>query len=114
FIPGGFDRTPTLLELGRVDFGEMISSIALHVNRAELHLGTAKQTLGNGQQTREIIVNDEENAAQTPLNQAAQDQLPVFQILAAGFREAGQHSFLAIPAQTDDQVNTGGVEGVPR
>jgi hypothetical protein len=33
------------------------------VNRAELHIGTAKQTLGNGQQTREIIVNDDENAA---------------------------------------------------
>ena len=57
-------------------------------------------------------MHDDEDATQTALEQAAQDQLPVFQILAAGLAEAGQHAFLAIAAETDDEVNTGGLEAI--
>jgi len=57
-------------------------------------------------------VYDDENAAKTALEQAAQDELPVFQILAAGLGEAGQHSFFTIPTQPDDQVDASGLETI--
>jgi hypothetical protein len=34
FIPSFSQRTPTLLELGRMVFGEMVFGIGLHVNYA--------------------------------------------------------------------------------
>ena len=90
----------------------MVFGIALHVNYAELNLSGGKQAFGDGQQTGKIILNDDENTAQTALEQAAQDELPVFQILAAGLCKAGQHSFFAIPTQPNDQVNTSGFEAI--
>src|SRR5215471_8398955 len=35
-----------------------------------------------------------------------------FQVLAADLRETSQHSFLAISAETEDQINTGGFEAI--
>ena len=89
FIPSISQRTPTLLELGRIIFGEMVFGIALHVNYAELNISGGKQAFGDGQQTGKIILYDDENTAQAALEQAAQHELPVFQILAAGLGEAG-------------------------
>jgi hypothetical protein len=59
FIPSISQRTPTLLELGRIIFGEMVFGIALHVNYAELNISGGKQAFGDGQQTRKIILYDD-------------------------------------------------------
>ena len=76
-IPGGFDGAPTLLKFRAIDFGKMRFGIALHVNDAELYVGIGEQTSGNGQQTAEVVVNDNHDATKAPFNQAAQDKLPI-------------------------------------
>jgi hypothetical protein len=51
--------------------------IALHVNDAELDVGIVEEASGNGQQTGEVVVNDNHDAPKTSFHQAAQDELPI-------------------------------------
>ena len=83
-IPRGFNRPPALLKLDRIRFVEMSLGIALHVHGTELNRGVGKQALGDGEEPVEIVLHQQEDAAQAALDQVAQDGFPVFQILAAG------------------------------
>jgi len=85
-IPGGLNGAPALLKLSGVGFAEMSFGIALHVDGTELNVGVGKQALGDGEQAGKVVLHQKQHAAQTALEQAAQHELPVFEIFATWAR----------------------------
>ena len=80
-VPGELDAADALEELGGVGLGEVALGVSLHVHDAQLHVGLGEEALGDREQAREVVLDDEEHAAQAPLDEAAQDELPVLEIL---------------------------------
>src|SRR5947207_13416159 len=105
-IPTGFDGPPALLKLDGIGFRQVGFGIALHVDNAKLDVGAGEQAGRDRRQTGKVVVNDNHDAAKATLNQPAQDELPILEILTAWSRNAGQDLFLAVTAQPDDDVNT--------
>ena len=97
-IPGGFNGAPALLKLGAVGLGEAGFGVALHVNRAELDVGVGEEALTNGQQTGEVVLNKDHDPSKPTLDQATENGLPIFKILAAWLGNTAQNSFFAIAA----------------
>ena len=96
--PGGLDGTEALLKLGGVGFGEMALSIALHVDGTELDISIGKEAFADLEKAGEIVLDEDHDASETALDQRAENPLPVFEILAAGFGNAGQDTLLAVAA----------------
>ena len=95
-IPGGFDSPPALLKLGAIGFREMSFGIALHVDSAELDVGIGEETLADGEQTGEVVLNENHHPPKAPLHQSPQDCFPVFEIFTAGFGDTTQDTLFAI------------------
>jgi hypothetical protein len=51
--------------------------------------------------------NDNQDAAQAAFNEAAEDELPIVEVLPAGFRHAGQDTLFTVTPEADNQVNAG-------
>jgi hypothetical protein len=73
--------------------------IALHMHGAELQVGVGEQALSDGKKPGKIVVNHDEDTAQATFEQVAQDGFPVFEIFAAGARQAGEDLLFAVAAQ---------------
>ena len=67
-VPAGFDGAPPLLKLNGIGFGKMSLGIALHVNGAELDVGVGKETLADGHQTREVVLNENQHTSESAFN----------------------------------------------
>src|SRR4051794_12714708 len=80
-------------------------SVALHVNRTKLNIGVRKEADVDGQQTAEVVLNDNHHSAQATLDQATQHEFPILKILTAGSSNAAEHAFPAVTTNTDDQIN---------
>jgi len=78
-----------------------------------LDVGAGEEALADGQQADEVILHDRQHATQPALDQAAQDRLPVLQVLATELGQAGQDSFLAVAAEADRQVDASWAQAVP-
>lgn len=83
-IPGGFDRPPALLKLGAIGLGEMSFGIALQVDCTELDIGIGKEALADGEQTGEVVLNEDHHPAKAPLDQTAKDRFPVLRFSRPG------------------------------
>ena len=62
-VPGSLDDAPALLKLGSIGFREMGFGVALQVHGTELNIAAREQALGDGQQSGEIILHQDEHAA---------------------------------------------------
>jgi hypothetical protein len=85
-----------LLKLGAIGFREMSFGIALQMDSAELDVGIGKEALADGEQTGEVVLNENHHPPEAPLNQSPQDGFPVFEIFTTGSGDTTQDTFLAI------------------
>src|SRR5262249_49777665 len=104
-IPTGFNGTPALLKLNSVGFGQVSFGIALHMNDAKLDVRVGEKTGGDRLLSAEIIIHDDHHTAEAAFDDAAQDQLPIFEIFATWSGDTGENLFFTVTSQTDDDVN---------
>src|SRR5215831_193506 len=109
-IPGGFDSPPALLKLDTIGFREMSFGIALQMDSAELDVGIGKEALADGEQTGEVVLNENHHPPKATLNQTPKDGFPVFEIFTTWSGDTTQDTLLAITPQTNSQVDTSGTQ----
>jgi hypothetical protein len=66
------------------------------VNGTQLNVGVGKHSPSDAEQAREVIVDDDHDAAQTPLHERAKDGFPDLQVLAPVLGEGSQDFLFAI------------------
>jgi hypothetical protein len=86
--------------------------VSLHVDDAQLHVGLWEQPLGDGEQPREVVLDNEEHAAQAPLDETAQDELPVFGVLPPWPGETAEDPALAVTAEANHHVDAAGAQPI--
>jgi hypothetical protein len=111
-VPGRFEGTDVLMEFGGIGLREVAPGMALERNDTELDVGLRKQAFGDREQAGEVVVDQQQDAAQAALDQTAEDVFPLLEVLASEAEEAGQDTLLAVAAQADDQVDRAGTEAV--
>ena len=112
-VPGGLDGAPALVELGGVGFGQMTFRVPLHVDRTELDLRLREQTVRNLEEPGEIVLHEDHHAAETALDETAEDGLPVFDVFPAEFGDATQDPLFPVAPEPNGEVDTGGAESIP-
>jgi len=93
-VPKCLDGPDFVLELGRVVLGKMGLGVPLHVDDAKLNVGGGEETLVQGEQAGEVILDDDHDTAETALGQAAEDLLPILEVLAARLEMQARTRFL--------------------
>ena len=78
--PSRFQGAEAWVEFGRVRLAPMALGVALQVDDAELDVGLREEAPGHGQQTGEVVVDDQQDAPQTPFDQAAKDVFPLLDL----------------------------------
>src|SRR6476659_9435886 len=106
-IPTCLDGTPSLLEFGRIGFGEMCFRIALHMNGAELDIRTGKETSTNGQKARKVVVNQNHQSAKTAFNQPPKNPFPAFKTFSTRLGNATEDALLTIQSEPHGKVDAG-------
>ena len=92
----GLESPPALLKLDAIGFREMSFGMALHRDSAELDVGMGKEALADGEQTGEVVLNENHHPPKAPLHQTPQDCFPVFEIFTTGSGDTTQDTLLAI------------------
>jgi len=82
------------------------------MNDAELDIGLREKPLDDGEESREIVLDKDQDLTKAALDKIAENRFPVFEAFATEASEASQNTLLALSGESDDEVDAGGPEAV--
>lgn len=76
--------------------------VAQYARGAELNIAIRKQALGDGEESRKVILHQRQETARAALDQVIPDDFPVFEIFPASAEQTGEDLISAIVAHAGD------------
>ena len=90
-------------------FGHMSPGIAEHVYGAKLDLCVWKKGFDNFVQAGEIVLDGQQDASQSSVDQFSQNLFPIFKAFPPLFGKASKDPLVSLPVESDDDVEGKGL-----